>query len=74
MTGKASCNVRLFSFLIRVPKCQENKLEWVMATHMSDSEQSKHNLEMPIYLTDNLEILVGKIKTEGGGAGRRRVQ
>jgi hypothetical protein len=40
-----------------------------MATHTLDPEWLKHNLEMPIYVAHNLDILVGKIKTKEGGQG-----
>ena len=40
-----------------------------MATHTLDPERLKHNLEMPIYVAHNLDILVGKIKTKEGGQG-----
>ena len=40
-----------------------------MAIHTLDSGWLKHNLEMPIYVANNLEILVGKIKTKAGGQG-----
>ena len=69
MTGKASWNIGLSSFLIWRPKCQTIKLDSAMATHTLDSGWLKHNSDMPIYVANNLEILVGKIKTKAGGQG-----
>lgn len=49
-------------------KVSENQAK-LCRGHTLDPEWLKHNLEMPIYVANNLEILVGKIKTKERGQG-----